>query len=235
MFFLFIIVNFSDIFSSLITNRNSLFIVDKIEVPSYDVYAVSIEDFSTFDEANIYASQVKEQGGAGLVYESGEKFVLLMGYPNLIEAKEIQSNFIELGYNSRIVNLEVSAISHKYNGNNSKTLKRSIEFFRELYKELTNSVLNFDKKVLQRNQLNSIIAKYIAKVSDLDNNISKLNEFFDADYISIICHKLNVVNGYLQDLVYCDYSDVLYSSFIKEISLKIVFENIDMNYQINCI
>ena len=211
---------------SLITNKNSLFIVDKLEVPSYSVYAVSIKDFSNFEDANECAKQVKEQGGAGLIYENGEKFVLLMGYSNLIEAKEIQNNFLELGYNSRIVNLKISAISHKYNGNNIEVLTEGISRFRKLFIELNNAILQLDKREVSKNQFNSIISKFIVDVTKIQKEINNKKDNFDLEYVKIIYNRLGNVKAILNELFYSNLEGNIYSSFAKEVMLKIVFENI---------
>ena len=110
LFFL-LVVNISDIFSSVITNKNSLFFTQKIELPSYSVYALSVDDFKTYEEAQNFSVSVQQNGGAGVVYESGEKFVFVSAYPTLIEAKEIQENLINLGFNARIVNIKIDGIS----------------------------------------------------------------------------------------------------------------------------
>lgn len=231
--FMLLIINFSDIFSSIITNKNSLFIVDKIEIPSYSVYAVSIKDFSNLTEANECAEQVKAQGGAGLIYENGEKFVLLMGYSNLIEAKEIQNNFIELGYNSRIVNLKVNAVSHKYNGNNVNVLTKALSIFREIFLELNQAILKLDKNEISRNQFNSVITKFIVNITKIQKELNLKKDNFDIEYIKIINDKLSVVKDYINEILYLDCSDKIFSSYSKEISLKLIFENIEMNNKIN--
>lgn len=228
-----LIVNFSDIFSSLITNKNSLFFVGKLEVPSYTVYGVSIKDFLNLEEAETCAEEVKKQGGAGFVYENGEKFVLLFGYQNLIEAKEIQANFIELGYNSRIVNLKVDAISNKYTGENETQIKNSLTLFRTFYQELSDATIDFDKESISRNQINSVIAKNITNISSAVNDLANIKDNYDLNYKNIILQKLKSLEEMAESLLYSKEDDLLFTSSLKEACIKIVLENQDMNKNIN--
>ncbi len=230
-----LIINFSDIFSSIITNKNSLFYSDKIEVASYSVYAVSIKDFSNIEEASKYSEKVKEQGGAGYIYESGEKFVLLFGYPNLIEAKEIQNNFIELGYNSRIVNLKVDAISHRYKGENGNNIELSVKFFRNLYQELYQSCIEFDKNNLNKTQLNTLIVQNLTKISNFSKILENKKRGVDAKITNIITNKFEKIENLLKEILHFEKDDVLLTSKIKEVCLKIVLENAEMNKKINAV
>lgn len=230
-----LIINFSDIFSSIITNKNSIFYSGKIEVPSYSVYAVSIKDFSSLDDATKCSEEVKKQGGAGYIYENGEKFVLLCGYPNLIEAKEIQNNFLELGYNSRIVNLKVDAVSHKYKGENGYYIEQSIQLIRNIYQDLYQQCIEFDKNNVAKTQINSLIAQNITKIAEYNKLLKNKKSGIDAKFINIISKSFENIENLLKQILYFEEENILLSSKVKEVCLKVVLENVEMNKKINCI
>lgn len=226
MLFLLIIINFSDIFSSLITKKNSLFYTPKIENESYLVYAVSLDDFKTQAEAENYAEEVKQNGGAGYVYHNGEYFVFASSYPSLIEAKEIKENLVLLGYNSRIVNLKVDSFLIDYKGENSALILESIKQFRNTYNLLQETSIKFDKNEITQKQANSVFAQILTKLSTLENKIKKLNQAHDLPLKQHIIVPIKQVKQLLENLLYyANENNFEYSANIKSACIDIVFIN----------
>ena len=189
LFFL-LIINFSDIFSTIITHKGSLFSNYKIETTSFSVYGVSIKDFNNSEEATEYSQYVIERGGAGFIYESGEHFVLANAYQSLNEAQEIKANLYEEG-------------------------------------------LNFDKKLSNRNQINSVIAKQLTLLTNLINSINEINEGTDLPIKQAIIVPFTNCKNILEELLYNSSEDIIFSSKLKQTSINIVLENKNLVKQIN--
>ncbi|MBQ9792407.1 MAG: hypothetical protein IJW32_01490 [Clostridia bacterium] len=232
LFFL-LVINVSDIFSSLITNKNSIFFTQKLEVPSFSIYAVSINDFDNSYQAGEYAKAVKEKGGAGFVYQSGEHFVFVSSYPSLSEAKEIKQNLLDLGYKSRIVNLKVDAILTTYKGNNLQHFLSSVNFFRKAYNTLQIQTISFDKKEASQSQVNSCLAKLLDENINLLNTMQSLSQNQDLPLKQEISVPLKEVKTLLESLLCFAGEDIEYTSKLKQTCLEIVLKNKDLALKIN--
>lgn len=230
---LLIVVNFADIFSSIITHKGSLFSVTKIETASYSVYGVSIKDYNNQDDASSYALSVSQKGGAGYVYQSGEYFVLGNAYQSLNEATEIKENLQNLGYNARIVNIKVNAISKTYRGNNIKLLTQSLNWFRNCYNSLYEECLNFDKNLSTRNQTNSVIANVLTSLTSLNLELNELKGSSDKELANAIIPHLKTCKEMLENLLYTKNQNLTFSSQIKCTSIQIVLQNSNLVKTIN--
>ena len=232
LFFL-LVINVSDIFSSLITNKNSIFFTQKLEVPSFSVYAVSINDFDNFLQAEEYSNAVKEKGGAGFVYKSGEHFVFVSSYPSLSEAKEIKQNLLNLGYKSRIVNLKIDAILTNYKGDNLQFFLSSINFFRKAYNTLQTQTICFDKGEVSQSQVNSCLAKLLDENIKILNTMQTLSQNQDLPLKQEIFVPLKEVKTFLESLLCYAGEDIEYTSKLKQICLEIVLKNKEIALKIN--
>jgi len=231
--FVLIIVNFSDIFSSLITHKNSLFFKSKLETPSYTAYAVSIKDFPTTEEAEQCSYQVKNFGGMGTIYKNGESFVLLNVYPTLLEADEIKQNFVTKGYNAKILNINVNAVNLTYKGNNTNSFTNCINFFRQTFLTLYNCTLSLDKNEVNQTKINTSIAKKISEISNLTNTISTLNSSEDSAIKQVILPHFQEAKTQLNNLLSFVGNNYEYTSLLKQTAFKFVCINRQLVEEIN--
>jgi len=234
LFFL-LIINISDIFSSIITNKNSLFFKTKLELPSYSVYAVSLKDFQNFEQAKEYGEVVKSNGAAGYVYQSGEYFVFASSYPSLMEAKEIQENLKLLGYNSRIVNIKIDAISKEYRGDKVNLLQEGINFLRQSFLSLYQATISFDKQLSNQNQVNSIIAKLLTQLTNLQTKLLKLSSSEDKKYTSAILKVFDYCKTELEKTLFFIGNDNEYTSKLKNLYLNFSIKNKELVNELNSI
>lgn len=235
LFLLCLILNLSDIFSSLITNSASLFSSKKLECPSYNVYAVSITDFDNEIQANEAAIQVENQGGAGVVYHSAEYFVLTSCYPTLSYAQEISENLKALGYNSKIVCLNVQEILVNYKGKNSNLFLNAFHIYKNCYNQLYELSLRLDKNEIDYIEVNSNLMLKIKQVEALKSEIEKLNSENDKvlkDYsLSFLAELESILNSGIESVDF----DNNYTANLKQILIKIVVLNQQFVSQIKSI
>lgn len=228
-----LIINISDIFSSVIANKNGLFYQTKIELPSYSVYAVSVYDFQNGEESLNFSQKVKEQGGCGYVYQKGEYFVFANCYPSLMEAKEIQANLKVLGYNSRIVNIRIDSISKQYKGENAYLIQESINYFRQVFLKLYQATISFDKQLSNQNQINSIIANLLTNLSSLQNKLEKLKTNEDKGLKNIILPQFESCKKQLEETLFFIGDDFEYTSKLKNLFLTLALKNQQIVKDIN--
>lgn len=234
LFFL-LVVNISDIFSSVITNKNSLFFTQKIELPSYSVYALSVNDFKTYEEAQNFSLSVQQKGGAGVVYESGEKFVFISAYPTLIEAKEIQENLINLGFNARIVNIKIDGISKEYKGSNCEDIIAILNYFRSSFSKLYETTILYDKNEISLTQVNSVLADLLTQLSTIQNKLNKFKQNEDLTLKQIISVPIGKTKSSLEDALYYAKNDLIFTSKLKQIYISFALSNKEVIKKINSI
>ena len=220
--FCLIIINLSDLFSSILTNEKSLFYKDKIEIPSYSVYAVSIKHFELETDAENFAHTIIEKGGMGVVYESGEYYCIGSIYPTLLEAQEVRDNLIILGYSPRILNIKVQEIAIDYKGDEKESTIHALNIFRECFLELYNMNVDLDKGNIERVNVNGIVATQCLKVKDIQNKFLNSNNSLSENIKTEIGQGLNHLYESLEEILLTDKTDLEFTSLIKQNMFDII-------------
>ena len=235
----FLIINISDIISSIITNSRSIFVKNKIEIPSYSGYAVAVET----DNENIknISKIIENLGGAGIDYEK-ENCSLISMYPTLLQAKEIQNNLVMLGNQVQIVTFCINGISKKYTAKGINDIITSIKYYKTIYKQLFNLSVNFDKELLSIQQVKNSV-KDILKLL-INYNLETKNKCNNYDYKNILNIFYNEEKDNLYQLINFNSAvnlnknkildtNLQFSSLIKQVYFKTIFLNIDLVNKIN--
>ena len=225
LFFL-LIVNISDIFSSLITSEKSLFLVDKIEKSSYNAYCVSYDDFESEAEAQTYCEEIKTLGGMGIVFRRGEYFALTSIYPTLIEAQEIQKNLLEMDYDAKVVKLEVKSISKEYKGSNKELLGECLQSFRETFLALYDTCINFDKNLINESQVKGDLAEIWTKNKNLQNKLANSQVNLTDEEKNLILDLMSDSSEIVEETLLFTGNKMQLSSLIKQNCFDIVQINI---------
>lgn len=237
-----LIFNLADVISSVITNSKSIFVQNKIEVPSYSAYAVAVSNFQNEDDVNAISNQIKSMGGAGEVYKSGKTFVLISMYQNLSQAKEIQNNLLLLGNKCEIVEINVDFISKKYAESDAPKLVQYIKNFKNIYKNLFEISIKFDKEQLSINQVKSMVKEALNLVLNVGINLknsvenSKLKEFLLLAYNSEKEALYNVLNFSSETSKKTNNQTdkmLQFSSLLKQSCFKTIFINANLAKKIN--
>ena len=214
-----VIFNVCDIMSSVITKKKGLFFVDKIDVPSFQVYAVSVADYDNLEEANSMSDAVKSKGGMGEIYQSGEFYLIASIFPTLIEAKEIQENLKNLNYNSKIVNLSAKEILIDYHGNSKTQIVDAIYFFRESFMLLYEKILEYDSGKILRTEVDSACAFICSNALNFKKNLDNLD--LNKLVLEQFNNSFNEVYEAVNDCIYFEQNSLYYNSKIKSALLKI--------------
>lgn len=225
LFFL-LIINISDIFSSLITSEKSLFLVDKIEKSSYNAYCVSYEDFESEAEAENFCEEISSLGGMGVVFRRGEYFVLTSIYPTLIEAQEIQNNLLEMDYDAKVVKLEVKSISKEYKGSNKELIGQCLQSFREIFLSIYDTGINFDKNLINESQVKGNLAQMWTKNKNLHKNLANAQVNLTNEEKNLILDLMNDSSGIVEEALLFTGEKLQLSSLLKQTCFDIVQLNI---------
>ena len=222
-----LLFNISDIASSIITRKGSLFYRDRIKISSYCVYGVSAGDYNSEDKANAYSSEVKAAGGMGQVYKSGEYYVLAQIYPTLLEATEVQENLLSKGYNAKVVTISVPQIDMTYTGQNKEQAESAFGEFRRAYTRCYELGIKLDKNEISCLVLQSSVASLLAENENIKNSLSSLG--LPQNKEQILSFHLGNLSSILRGIVYFEQTGNNFSSFFKTQLFLIVQENITLS------
>lgn len=223
-----VIINISDIFSSLITSEKSIFLNDKIEQASYNAYCVSAGDFASENDAITACSQVAREGGMGIVHKRGEYFALAGIYPTLIEAQEVQKNLRENNCDAKVVRLEVRSISKDYKGKNKELIAECLQSFRQNFLSLYEDCLNFDKNFTTESALKGKLAQFWTQNNDLIKKLSKTKTNISDEEKSFLISKMSNVSLFIEVPLLFSGERLQLSSLLKQTCYHIVLENMTL-------
>ena len=242
LFFCLLIFNFSDIISSILTNSKSIFIKNRIEVPSYSVYAISIANSNDKNELEVISKKVKSMGGAGIIDANQ---VLLSLYPTLSQAKEICENLKEIGNDQcEIVCFKTDYIIKNYNGNNTSEITNGLKLFRNIIENLFEISINFDKKIFTIQQTKNEIVKILS--CTLSTSLKIKDNCKDEDLKNMLVESYNKEKDLLYKLINFNSKissnfsseleeDLFFSSLLKQSYFETLFLNILLSKQVNCL
>jgi len=210
-----------------------LFASKKIEFSSYNVYAVSICDFDNSIQANQMSNLIIKQGGAGVVYNRGEFFVLTSSYPTLDCAQEVSQNLKNLGYDSKIITLNVDSVLYDYKGKNHKNISSCFQIFKNCYDALYDLTILLDKQKIDYIEVNSNLLLKQSQTNQILNQIQSMPQDFN---IKKLCQTyLTNLSNLLNQGIKTVNNDNNYTSNLKQILIKIVVLNQEFVNQIKTI
>lgn len=215
----------SDFVSSVITHEGSIFNRSKIEIPANMLYCVSICDYETENDAQTVAKSVEKQGGMGLVYQSGEFFVICASYPTLIEAQEIRDNLCEAGNNARIINFKISELNFAYQGKNKKEIEQILHFPREIVLSLYDLILQYDDGAMPLGALNANLATLYQKSRNFEENFAKMKTKLSSTDKNAILNTLNFITNTVNDTIMTKGGSNIKTSTLKKAMFKISEQN----------
>ncbi len=227
-----LVINFADIISSMISSSTSIFTGGKIRVPSVTLYAVSMGQYSDSEQAQMSASKITEQGGAGYVYHMGDYFVFAAMYDSIVDANSVIEKLKSDKVVADIVNINIPAVNISYKGKSEKTILQCVEHFRHCYKTLYDIAISYDGGELTTAQAKDQIATLL---SETKQSIARLGDVIKKEplqHLILLENKLMNVLLTLQNLHNFEVQRLNFNSSIKYSYFKVVFYNIDYAKQV---
>lgn len=157
LFSLSVLVFFSISFSNFLTiakivNVNSNYIFE-----DKTLYAISLKTTNKLNEAEIESENIKKQGGAGYIFNSGvnEYKILTSIYPSEKDSKSVKTNLENSGINSEIVKIKLPSINFKVSLSSKYTelLSKGINIFYSSFLKLYNLSIDYDSNKIDYTQL----------------------------------------------------------------------------------
>jgi hypothetical protein len=202
--------------------------VDKVEMASYNAFCVSSKNFDNSDDAEIYCEQLQSIGAMGVVLERGEYFSLASIYPTLIEAQEVQTNLVALGYDAQVLKLEVGVISAEFNGENKDLVTSCIESFRTVFLGVFNACIDFDKDIQNEAQLKGLLAELWTKNKNLEQSLETLKDGLNDSQKTLLLDSMQQTNDIVEEILLFSGEKLALSSLMKRGAYEIVQTNISL-------
>ena len=219
-----ILFNICDIMSSVITNSRSLMKIDKFYVPSYSVYGVSSKDFDSPFDAQNYCDEISTLGALGKVYENGKYYALVQIYPTLLSAGEVRENLTNIGYDAKIITIDIPQIQVNYYGKSKDKAEEGVGIYKRVWLSLYEDEISFDKKNITRENL---LGRIAIKIEELQKTKEQISTFgFKECQAKIFAESLTNIIKNLGLVFSFSGSDEGLSSCIKKHMFDIITENI---------
>lgn len=219
-----LIVNFADIFSSIITSRGSLIYGTKIRIPSKVFYAITLYDAQSKENAESVCMQVSKSGGAGEIYLNGDYYVVASIYASHTDADNVKQTLIEDGTECKILNINIPVMNLEYSGKNDEVLVQGFESFTQTYTFLYDLSIDYDSGKCTTTEVKSEIAKQISKLSQLKSEILKVYQNEKIEFENNLLSAMNVCIDELNAVLLSSTTDFGLNSQIKKAYCKILFE-----------
>ena len=227
-----IVVNIADLISSLISGNTSIFNGSKIRITSNTMYAVSLGQFSTKNDAETLANNVASQGAAGYIYQAGDYFVLTSMYDSIIDANSVIEKLKNDNLEAKIVNINIPTIILDYKGKFSNELIESIEFFKICYKKLYDLSINFDSGEITSGQTKQSILDLLSQAKQMQKTTQQMMQQEKLDFLINLDNKMLSLVTILDGLYVTDNQNLMFNSAIKNCYFKIIMLNVTFAKQV---
>ena len=151
--------------------------IKPIKTSNYEFYFVKANSFSTYSQANIFAQEIQKSGGAGYIHLDKKYHVIINFYQNKKDAESVAENL-----KNDYQNIEVYTISAKkfknlqnLSKNQNKSIENLSNFTINLIQTLSILSIQFDKKEINHNQLNTKLNSIHDDFCDFNNEF--INQF----------------------------------------------------------
>lgn len=224
-------ISLADLFSSILTIGNFAFLqVQAVKVNAYKIYALSIDDATTKNEAQEKAITVKQKGGAGYVYKQNNIFyVLASAYENENDCKKVQDQIKQNELNSKIIVIDIPqiVIDTNFSQTEKTSLVNALNAFKTVYKNVYDLSISLDTSVKN-------LPECKLEVYNLKSNIQQIYDNFGVNFNQKINNellnikiKLTSLINLVQNLINNDkiQDKIVYSCLLKTASIESIVLN----------
>lgn len=151
---------FSNVLTVSGTITNFIYGDNSISKKNKDYYAVTLGEYSTFEEAEKVSLGVTIQGGSGYIWYDEKYSVIGSFYFTEDDAKKVVNNLQESNYNVSIKKVTLNSFDVKFDNCENKVVRKiekAIDYFDELIQKLYSYSIDFDKSNLNNLAVSSYI------------------------------------------------------------------------------
>ena len=204
---------------------SGLSIVSGKERSANSFYAVEVDSFATYDEANKFATTIQQKGGAGYITYNKEYKVLSSLYVTYNDAKAVADNIKQdyqdaTVYEIRFVDIEIpSDLSNEQHN----TIATSLEVIKSAISTMTNIYLGLDTGEISNETAHSMLQTlYDDSVTQAESISSAFHSKDEAIYLKYKMYLTDFASN-ISQICSIDMQGVELSQIIKYQQLKCVF------------
>lgn len=222
-----LIVFVADFISGKISGNGSILFGGKIKVASYSIYAIELGEYNDINSAHELSNQIKRQGGAGYIYQSGTYHVFVSMYENVKDAEQVVSKLSDSGTSAKIFTINIPAIKFEYKGDQEDVVD-AISLYKDLYRKIYQLSIDLDSNSSSEVKVESQLDEYIDDIEDNVENIESLyKKYKDKNLLNLVI-SLNTIKNNLQDTRQLSQEGLAFSSSLKEMYFKIIIAYLDL-------
>lgn len=191
------------------------------------IYFVQINSYSTYQQANTLANEIKVAGGAGYIYYDKKYYVFANFYTNKSQAETVLNNLKSDYKNAKIFEFSIKIFKNneKLSKNQCKTVKNTANFINSLIFDLSSLSINFDKNETTFEELSVKLKNYYSNFlnfyNEFNNQFNSNSKYnLSKEYLNNIETDLNFLSCYnetelIENFKYLSIDIIVnYSSFL---------------------
>ncbi len=196
-----LVLTLGEVLASLI-RYGSISIFASGKVKAFSVYALSMGEYSTKDDADKASASVTLRGAGGYVWTKGDKYYVLASiYPTQADANSVAQGITE--YNCQVIEIKFNSVHlnlDKLDNSGQKKVKESLTYLRALYGSLYDNVLKLDTKEITNIACSNNINYYKSQCKSTVVELMQLNA--NNEY-SVIAKIINTYIAIIDSLDSC--------------------------------
>ena len=206
---------------------------DRINVDKHSLYAISMGAYEDKASADKVALGLQVQGGAGYVWQSNNKYLVLGSiYYKKEEADSVVDSLSKSNYTLQVFEIKFAKLSLVIKGLEKKDntfIKDLFLYLDKIYGDIYTYSINYDSNASTNlaisaglNTLKGEVKIYISKLQELASRVS-------SNYVDIIKDSFILLDSVLDTAVYRTLTDSGISYYLKYLMCEVV----DISYKLN--
>ena len=206
---------------------------DRINIDKHSLYAISMGAYEDKPSADKVALGLQVQGGAGYVWQSNNKYLVLGSiYSKKEDADSVVDDLSKSNYAVQVFEIKFAKLSLVIKGLEKQDTAFIKDMFLDLdkiYADIYTYSINYDSNASNNlaisaglNTLKGEVKKYISKLQELATKVS-------SNYVSIIKDSFILLDSVLDTAVYRTLTDSGINYYLKYLMCEVV----DINYKLN--
>ena len=222
-----LIIFIADFISGKISGNGSILFGGKIKVASFSIYAIELGEYNDINSAHELSNQIKRQGGAGYIYQSGTYHVFVSMYENVKDAEQVVKKLGDSGTSAKIYTINIPSVKFEYKGEQEEVVD-AISLYKDLYRKIYQLSIDLDSNNSSEVKIESQLDECIEDIGKNIDNIENLYERYKDKNLLNLVISLNVIKDSLYQTRQLSQEGLAFSSSLKELYFKIIIAYLDL-------
>jgi len=152
-------------------------VTETLKANALTMYAIQMNAFSDKDNADAYASELKEKGGAGYILNDGFYRVIAIGFKSEEDAKQVKEELKADGIESHVYKIATAGANMNITAtkDNVNAIKSAFEQWEDKFGSLEDIIINLDKGSITPSDACDAIEKTKADLEQIRDQLKTLS------------------------------------------------------------